>query len=269
MPSRTRRFRGSRTHGRGHKAGRGKGKRGGFGNAGMHKHKFKWMIKYDPDHFGRVGFKRPQLLVSTDRTINLEEVEINLGKYLLSGAAKQVEGKIQVDLGPLGFDKLLGSGKATLPLTITVPKASARAVEKMKKAGGVVVAEEVTSDEKKKKARAARTAPVVAKAPPAKGAPAKGAPAKGPPEAKGAPPKGAAPKPAGKPGEKVAQVKPPEAKGAEGKAQVKPPEAKGAEGKAQVKPPEAKGAEGKAPTTKPAGDKPQTPQMPAEEPRKQ
>jgi len=178
MPSRTRRFRGSRTHGRGQKAGRGKGKRGGTGNAGLHKHKFKWMIKYDPDHFGRRGFKRPQAIVSREKTINLEEVEANLGKYLLSGAARQAEGKIQVDLGSLGFDKLLGTGRATLPLTITVPKASTRAVEKMKKAGGVVVAEEVTSDDKKKVARAARAAPVAAKGPPAKGAPAPRAPAK-------------------------------------------------------------------------------------------
>jgi len=218
MPSRTRRFRGGRTHGRGHKAGRGKGKRGGFGNAGMHKHKFKWMIKYDPDHFGRHGFKRPQLIVSTDRTINLEEVETNLGKYLLSGAAKQIEGKIQVDLGPLGFDKLLGSGRATLPLTITVPKASARAVEKMKKAGGVVVAEEVTSDEKKKKARAVRAAPAAAKAPPGKGAPAqKGAPAK-------------------KPEAKPAEGKPAPQKGAEAKAP--PPKQAGDKPKAPPKPPE-------------------------------
>ena len=72
MPSRTSRFRGSRTHGRGQKAGRGKGKRGGFGNSGMHKHKFKWMIKYDPDHFGRHGFKRPQLITHADTTINPE-----------------------------------------------------------------------------------------------------------------------------------------------------------------------------------------------------
>ncbi len=207
MPSRTRRFRGGRTHGRGHKAGRGKGKRGGFGNAGMHKHKFKWMIKYDPDHFGRVGFKRPQLIVGTDRTINLEDVESNLGKYLLSGAAKQVQGKIHVDLGPLGFDKLLGSGRATLPLTITVPKASARAVEKMKKAGGVVVAEEVTSDEDKRKARSAKAAPAAARAPPGKGAPP------GKSEAKAATPKGGEAKaPAHKP-----QGKPP-------KAADKPPE---------------------------------------------
>jgi len=217
------------------KAGRGKGKRGGFGNSGMHKHKFKWMIKYDPDHFGRHGFKRPQLITQADTTINLEEVEANLGKYLLSGAAKQVEGKIHVDLGPLGFDKLLGSGKATLPLTITVAKASARAVERMKKAGGVVVAEEVTSDDKKKKSRAVRAAPVVAKAAPAKGAQVKQPDAKKA-DGKGQPAKGDAPKPAGKPAEKGAPpVKPASEKPA---SPVKPPEAGKAEGKAAVKPKE-------------------------------
>ena len=149
MPSKTSRFRGSRTHGRGAKAGRGKGKRGGFGNAGMHKHKFKWMLKYDPDHFGRHGFKRPQGIVGRERTINISEVEENLAKYLMSRSAKQVEGKIQVDLGALGYDKLLGTGRATLPLIILVPCASTRAVEKFKKVGGVIVAEEVTAEKKR------------------------------------------------------------------------------------------------------------------------
>src|SRR5438477_64347 len=58
MVSRTRKLRGSRTHGRGKKHGRGAGGRGGTGNAGLHKHKFKSMIKYDPEHFGRHGFTR-------------------------------------------------------------------------------------------------------------------------------------------------------------------------------------------------------------------
>jgi large subunit ribosomal protein L15 len=149
MPSKTSRFRGSRTHGRGAKAGRGKGKRGGFGNAGMHKHKFKWMLKYDPDHFGRHGFKRPQGIIGHDRTINISEVEEKLAGYLITNSAKHVEGKIQVDLGALGYDKLLGTGHATLPLTIIVPCASTRAVEKLKKAGGVIVAEVVTAEKKR------------------------------------------------------------------------------------------------------------------------
>ncbi len=147
MPSRTRRFRGGRTHGRGHKAGRGKGKRGGTGNAGLHKHRFKEMLKYFPDHFGRRGFKRAPELVRRLRTINVGEVEERLGKYLLSNAAKQVEGRIHVDLTSLGYDKLLGGGAATLPLTITVPSASARAVEKVRAAGGAVLSEEVTGEE--------------------------------------------------------------------------------------------------------------------------
>lgn len=199
MVGRKGRFRGSRTHGRGHKAGRGKGKRGGTGNAGWHKHKFKYMLKYFPDHFGRHGFKRPQGIVQEVKVINISDVEENLSKYLLSSAAKQIEGKIQVDLGSLGFDKLLASGKATLPLTIIVPIASKTAVEKVKKAGGVVVAEKVTDNIPKPKAPP----------PPAKGAPAKGAPpAKGAaPPAKGAtmakdakaPAKPPTEKPAGKP----------------------------------------------------------------------
>jgi large subunit ribosomal protein L15 len=169
MPSRTRKFRGGRTHGRGMKAGRGKGKRGGFGNAGLHKHKFKWMLKYDPDHFGRHGFKRPQGIIETDRTINISDVEEGLAGYLMSGSAKQVDGKIQIDLGALGFDKLLGSGRATLPLTIIVPVASTRAVEKLKKAGGVIVAEEVTA-EKKREIKPPAGPPAGAKgAPPPKG----------------------------------------------------------------------------------------------------
>ena len=41
-----------RTHGRGHKAGRGAGKRGGRGNAGMNKHRVMTRIKYMPGHWG-------------------------------------------------------------------------------------------------------------------------------------------------------------------------------------------------------------------------
>lgn len=48
MPSRTNKFRGRRTHGRGKKSGRGAGKMGGHGNAGLLKHKFMWVLKTIP-----------------------------------------------------------------------------------------------------------------------------------------------------------------------------------------------------------------------------
>ncbi|MDI6708045.1 MAG: uL15m family ribosomal protein [Candidatus Thermoplasmatota archaeon] len=132
MVSRTKKFRGSRTHGRGQKGGRGKGKRGGCGMAGTHKHKYTWVLKYHPDYFGRRGFKRPQKVIKEKRTINLREIsEENL-------AVKEEEGKLILDLKELGYDKLLGKGALNKPLTIIVPSASKQAVEKVKSAGGEV-----------------------------------------------------------------------------------------------------------------------------------
>ncbi len=141
MVSRTSKFRGSRTHGRGKKAGRGAGLRGGRGNAGLHKHKWISVVKYDPDHFGRHGFKRPQSVVRDKVTMNLSEVEQSLQALAKDGYADQKDGKWTVDLTKLGVDKLLGSGRMTTPVTIKVPEASASAEEKLKKAGGTLLKE--------------------------------------------------------------------------------------------------------------------------------
>src|SRR3989454_8864250 len=79
MVSRTRKLRGSRTHGRGKKHGRGAGGRGGTGMAGLHKHKFKWMIEYDPEHFGPRGFFRHAQPRPTN-SIDLEDLAHRLGE---------------------------------------------------------------------------------------------------------------------------------------------------------------------------------------------
>ena len=139
MVSRTSRFRGSRTHGRGKKAGRGAGLRGGRGNAGMHKHKWISTVKYYPMHFGRHGFKRPQSVVTAKVTMNLQEVEQSLPILSKDGFAEQKDGKWSVDLSKMGVDKLLGSGRFNTPMTVKVAEASAGAEEKLKKAGGALV----------------------------------------------------------------------------------------------------------------------------------
>ena len=87
------------THGRGKKGGRGAGLRGGRGNAGLLKHRYMYMTKYMPDHFGRHGFKRPQSVVKRDKTINVGQLE------------EKFPGKKDIDLIKEGFDKLLGGGK--------------------------------------------------------------------------------------------------------------------------------------------------------------
>jgi large subunit ribosomal protein L15 len=137
---RTEKHRGSRTHGRGKKAGRGAGKRGGRGNAGLHKHKFISTVKYDPAHFGRRGFRRPTILSETKpTTINIGQLEEQLDTFLEKGHAKKVGEKIEVNLDSAGIEKLLGSGKLKKPLKIIVGEASERAISKVEDAGGELV----------------------------------------------------------------------------------------------------------------------------------
>ena len=119
------------THGRGKKAGRGAGLRGGKGNAGLNKHRYMHMVKYMPNHFGKSGFKRPQSIIKKDKTINVGQLE------------ELFPGKNDIDLGKEGFDKLLGGGKLNNKIKIKVDSASEKAVEKVKDKGGEVILLEV------------------------------------------------------------------------------------------------------------------------------
>jgi len=114
------------THGRGKKAGRGAGLRGGRGNAGLLKHRAVYQMKYMPDHFGRHGFKRPQKVLTDVSTINVGQLE------------QTFPGKTTIDLSKEGYQKLLGGGALHTQLTVTVPVATAKAVEKIEAAGGKI-----------------------------------------------------------------------------------------------------------------------------------
>lgn len=123
------------THGRGKKAGRGAGLRGGKGNAGLLKHKYMHMIKYMPDHFGRHGFKRPQSVIKKDKTINIGQLE------------EKYPGIKDIDLEKEGFDKLLGGGSLNSKLKIKVNSASEKAIEKIKDKGGVVILPKISQEQ--------------------------------------------------------------------------------------------------------------------------
>ncbi len=133
-----RKMRGSRTHGWGQVGQhRESGSRGGFGKAGRHKHKWSYVIKYAPDYFGKHGFHRP---------ISRQVEAINVGKLgemvealLAKGRAKEEDGGVAIDLTALGYDKLLGWGRVTRPLIVTVEESSALATKKIEEAGGRVV----------------------------------------------------------------------------------------------------------------------------------
>jgi large subunit ribosomal protein L15 len=138
MPSRTKKFRGLRTHGRGKKSGRGAGIIGGHGNAGLGKHKKLHMLKYDREHFGRRGFKRPQCVVSANRIINIKEMMEQLDRYVQEGVATKDGNSYAVNLTEAGIDKLLGTGEVNIAVKVTVSQISAQAREKIEASGGSV-----------------------------------------------------------------------------------------------------------------------------------
>lgn len=122
-----RKFRGKRSYGYGsHKKHRGGGSRGGRGKAGMHKHKWSYTVKYEPEHFGKRGFKRPSAVVKKVKTINLGR---------LSALAA---GKKKIDLTKLGYNKVLGSGKIQAAIEVVAEAFSKKAIEKIEAAGGKV-----------------------------------------------------------------------------------------------------------------------------------
>jgi len=138
MPSRTKKFRGYRTHGRGKKSGRGAGIIGGHGMAGYGKTGKIGMLKYDPDYYGRHGFKRPQCMVEANRTINVGEIPEQIERFVSMGfASKEGEG-YALNLTEAGIDKLLGNGNIDIAVKVTVAEASEKARAKIEEAGGSV-----------------------------------------------------------------------------------------------------------------------------------
>jgi large subunit ribosomal protein L15 len=131
MPSRTRKFRGLRTHGRGIKAGRGAGKQGGRGNAGLHKYKFKSMLIYAPEHFGRHGFKRPLQIVRRPTALNVGELDGFIPALEAAGALSRDGEAFVADLTKAGVDRLLGKGSSVRSWKIIVAHASEHAKEKV------------------------------------------------------------------------------------------------------------------------------------------
>ncbi len=133
MPTRTRkgrRYRGMRTHGYGQIGQhRHSGKQGGHGNAGLHKHKWSWLILNDPDHFGRDPF-RPPGHVRPSRWVNVGE---------LDGIAK---GSKSLDLASMGIGKLLGSGEVGGAYEVKVESFTKKAQAKIEAAGGKILVQE-------------------------------------------------------------------------------------------------------------------------------
>jgi len=120
--------RGSRENGFGKQGQHRKGgQRGGKGiHTGGQKHLWSYIVKYEPDYYGKKGFKLPQYYSNKLTTIKVEDLE--------TIATKKQE--TEFNLPELGYEKVLGRGNITKSLKISAKKFSKTAIKKIEDAGG-------------------------------------------------------------------------------------------------------------------------------------
>lgn len=121
-------YHGTRSWGGGNaKNRRGKGCRGGSGNAGPQKARWTFFTRYEPDHLGRHGFVRPGPKTCVE-TIDLNDIQRMVEKGDLKKNGNMHEYTFE--------GKVLGSGEIASPVLVKANSFSKKAVEKIKKAGG-------------------------------------------------------------------------------------------------------------------------------------
>jgi large subunit ribosomal protein L15 len=92
-------------------------------------------IKYMPNHWGMYGFNRDPSLRTVHVTANVSQLADIAGD------------NDSINLSELGIDKLLGSGRITQAISVTVEHASAKAIQKVEAAGGSVTLSDDDGDE--------------------------------------------------------------------------------------------------------------------------
>ena len=138
-----RKQRGSRTHGYGqigqHRSGGGG--RGGHGKAGFDKHKWTYVLKYDPTYWEKKGFVSTRALGKKVNIINVGKLDDLVDRLDSEKKLERKEKKIFLDLENLGYDKLLGTGKISKSLLVKVSSYSEAASKKLEEAGGEILKE--------------------------------------------------------------------------------------------------------------------------------
>jgi len=142
MPHKLRKIRkkrGSRTCGYGRVGQHRKSGTKGERKAGRHKHLWSYVLRYEPDYFGKRGFTSPKSLQKVENPINVGQLDELIDKLSLEGKLEKKDGKIFVDLEKFGYTKLLGMGRVSKPIIVKVPAFSASAAEKIRAVGGEIL----------------------------------------------------------------------------------------------------------------------------------
>lgn len=140
--------RGSREHGRGKKAGRGAGLRGGRGNANPNgTRKLTTFKEKGTDYFGGHGFNRPQCVVEETVTVNVGDLLDEVDDLAEAGFVDEDGDVPVVDLEAAGVDKLLGAGRVWNAYEVRVPETTEKAVDKIESQGGSVRVTQLEDEE--------------------------------------------------------------------------------------------------------------------------
>lgn len=135
-----RKQRGSRTHGYGQIGQHRKGSKGGR-KAGRHKEGWTYLVRHEPDYFGKKGFTSQKAIGRKTNVINVGELE-ELAHGLAAEKRLERKGKKAfLDLDKLGYDKLLGMGRIAKPILVKVASHSEAAAKKIEDAGGQILKE--------------------------------------------------------------------------------------------------------------------------------
>lgn len=135
----TRKRRGTRTVGWGQIGQHRKhGEKGGR-KVGRHKHLWSYVLKYEPNYFGKRGFKTPQSIKKPPNTINIGQLDELTDKLTQQKQTTKKQGKTYIDLTALGYQKLLATGKLTKPVTVKIDACSENAAKKIEEAGGQII----------------------------------------------------------------------------------------------------------------------------------
>jgi len=121
------------------------GEKGGR-KVGRHKHLWTYVLKYEPDYFGRKGFTSPQSLKSKTNAINIGQLDELADKLTLEKRLEKKRGKAFIDLTQFGYHKLLATGKITKPILVKVESYSQGAAKKIEEAGGQILSEKTKEE---------------------------------------------------------------------------------------------------------------------------
>jgi len=139
----SRKLRGSRTFGYGRQGQHRKTSQKGERKPGRHKGGWSYVLRYEPDYWGKKGFRSIQSLQRKINVINVGNLGMLTEKLETQNQLERKDGKILLDLDKLGYTKLLGTGSVAEPILVKISAHSASAAKKIEEAGGQILAESV------------------------------------------------------------------------------------------------------------------------------